>query len=217
MQAKAFIEEDGNFMECLADDVKGILSLYEASFLSLEGMPWSFHYTGECRNLKPMVYRWYKETGLPEKLRFARHRLAECFLWALGFTPEPHFGYARKILTKIAVLITIMDDIYDVYGTLDELEVFTQTIERDQDFNIISNLRKLWAELSRAYYLEATWYHSGYFPSTEEYLNTAWVSISGPVLLFHAYFCITNPINKGELQSLEKYPGLFIGHRWFFV
>ncbi|KAL2244876.1 UNVERIFIED_CONTAM: Trans-alpha-bergamotene synthase [Sesamum indicum] len=309
----SFMEEDGNFMECLADDVKGILSLYEASFLSLEGeiildlakefstrhlserleqitepsladqvrhaleLPlhwrvqkleakWFIHiyesrfnanlillelakldfnivqakYQDEIKQMS----RWYKETGLPEKLRFARHRLAECFLWALGFTPEPHFGYARKILTKIAVLITIMDDIYDVYGTLDELEVFTQTIERwdinaldqlpeymricflalfncanemaydvlrDQDFNIISNLRKLWAELSRAYYLEATWYHSGYFPSTEEYLNTAWVSISGPVLLFHAYFCITNPINKGELQSLELYPGII---RW---
>lgn len=56
--------------------------------------------------------------------------MAECFLWALGFVPDPHFGYSREILTKIAVLVTIMDDIYDVYGTLDELQVFTDTIQR---------------------------------------------------------------------------------------
>lgn len=56
--------------------------------------------------------------------------MPECFLWALGFIPEPHLGYARKILSKIGVLITIMDDIYDVYGTLDELEAFTETIQR---------------------------------------------------------------------------------------
>ncbi|KAK4491964.1 hypothetical protein RD792_002748 [Penstemon davidsonii] len=309
----SFLDDEGCFNEGLCDDVKGILSLYEASYLSMEGESImdlakvfsSHHLKEKLEGIKDRVLskqvrhalelplhwrvqkleakwfihiydtkfdanlillesakldfnmtqakyqdeikqmsRWYKETGLEEQLRFARHRLVECFLWAVGFTPEPHFRYSRKILTKIAVLITIMDDIYDVYGTLDELEVFTDTIERwdvngldslpeymkicflalfncanelaydilrDQGFNIISNLRKLWAELSRAYYLEARWYHSGYFPSMNEYLSTAWVSISGPVLLFHAYVSITNPINKKNLQSLEQYLGII---RW---
>ncbi|CAA2990551.1 (-)-alpha-terpineol synthase-like [Olea europaea subsp. europaea] len=121
--------------------------------------------------------RWYKETRLPEKLSFARHRLVVCFLWASGFTPEPQFGYSRRILTRIGVLITIIDDIYDLYGSLDELELFTDIVERgdvnaldqlpeymricflalfnstnemaydglkDQDFNIIPNIQKLW-------------------------------------------------------------------------
>ncbi|PIM97306.1 Exo-alpha-bergamotene synthase [Handroanthus impetiginosus] len=197
----SFMDEVRNFKTCLTGDVKGILCLYEASFLALEGetildlakdfaayqlrelirleriMDWSlaklvgralemplhwrvqklearwfinFYETRPDVNLILLefakldfnmvqaqyqdeikhVCRWYKETGLPEKLSFARHRLAECFLWALGLTPEPHLGYTRKILTKIAAFITIMDDIYDVYGTLDELKVFTETIER---------------------------------------------------------------------------------------
>ena len=76
------------------------------------------------------TFSWYKETGLPEKLGFARHRLAKCFLWAMGFVPEHHLGYSREIMIKVAVFITIIDDIYDVYGTLEELELFTDIIER---------------------------------------------------------------------------------------
>ncbi|GMN30025.1 hypothetical protein TIFTF001_047980 [Ficus carica] len=34
------------------------------------------------------------------------------------------------MLTRVGVLITLIDDIYDVYGTLDELEVFGNVLER---------------------------------------------------------------------------------------
>ncbi|KAL8460223.1 hypothetical protein ACS0TY_031943 [Phlomoides rotata] len=311
----SFLDDEGKFkvMEQGDDDVKGVVSLYEASFLSVEGetimdlakdfctrqlserveqitdpilggqvrhalevpLHWRvqkleakwFIHVYEARpdanhillrlakldfNMVQSMYqdeikrlsRWHEASGLVEKLSFVRHRLAECFLWAVGFVPEPHFGYSREFLTKLAVLITTMDDMYDVYGKLGELEVFTDTIQRwdinaldglpeymrffflaifnlanelgyrilrDQGFNIIPNLRKLWGELSRSMYVEATWYQSGYFPSLDEYLSTAWVSIAGPLSLIHAYFSITNPIHENELQSLEKYPGII---RW---
>ncbi|KAG6394024.1 hypothetical protein SASPL_144604 [Salvia splendens] len=312
----SLMDEESNFKASLCEDMRGLVSLYEASYLSVEGenvmdlakdfslnhlarrleqiseprlreqvrhalevpLHWRLQklearwfiqayentseanltlvelakldynmvqatYQQELKLLSSYDFSWYRETGLPEKLGFARHRLAECFLWALGFVPEPHLGYSREILSKIAVMITIIDDIYDVYGTLEELQLFTHTIEkwdinsldslpeymkicilalfnsvnefayhilRDQGFNVISNLRKLWAELCRAYYLEATWFHSGYVPTTDEYLNIAWISSSGPLLLFYAYFT-TNPINKKELKSLNQYPGII---RW---
>lgn len=69
--------------------------------------------------------------GLAPRLSFGRDRLMECFFWAAGMTPfEPQFSNIRKGLTKVCSLITLIDDIYDVYGTLDELELFTTAVER---------------------------------------------------------------------------------------
>nr|QBK56507.1 d-limonene synthase [Citrus japonica] len=73
---------------------------------------------------------WWKDTGLGEKLSFARNRLVASFLWSMGIAFEPQFAYCRRVLTISIALITVIDDIYDVYGTLDELELFTDAVER---------------------------------------------------------------------------------------
>jgi len=44
--------------------------------------------------------------------------------------PEPHLAMCHKELTKVGQLLTVLDDVYDIYGTLDELELFTHAIER---------------------------------------------------------------------------------------
>ncbi|XP_060971207.1 myrcene synthase, chloroplastic-like [Cannabis sativa] len=74
--------------------------------------------------------RWWSHTKLGEKLNFVRDRLMGCFLWNVGLRFEPDFSYFRRISARIYVLITIIDDIYDVYGTLEELELFTRVVER---------------------------------------------------------------------------------------
>lgn len=77
-----------------------------------------------------VICRWDTKSRLAEKLSFARDRLVECFLWTVGFTFQPNFRYCRVMSVKFAVLITIIDDIYDVYGTLDEVQLFTDAVER---------------------------------------------------------------------------------------
>lgn len=74
--------------------------------------------------------RWWKELRLSTKLSFARDRLVESYTWMVGIIPEPQFGYCRIELAKAIQLISVIDDIYDVYGTVHELELFTEAIER---------------------------------------------------------------------------------------
>jgi hypothetical protein len=74
--------------------------------------------------------RWWKMTGLGEQLDFVRDRPMVYFLWTVGVIFEPQFGNCRRMLTKVNSLITTVDDVYDVHGTLDELELFTDAIVR---------------------------------------------------------------------------------------
>ena len=69
-------------------------------------------------------------TGLGEKLDFVRDRPMVYFLWTVGVIFEPQFGNCRRMLTKLNSLITTIDDVYDVHGTLDELKLFTDAIVR---------------------------------------------------------------------------------------
>ncbi|KAG6511251.1 terpene synthase 10-like [Zingiber officinale] len=83
-------------------------------------------YKSELRELS----RWWSGLGLAEKLSFFRDRLPENYLWALGFTYEPESWRCRMIQTKVICFLTLIDDIYDVYGTLDELQLFTDAVDR---------------------------------------------------------------------------------------
>lgn len=76
---------------------------------------------------------------MAQKLPFARDRLVASFLWSLGTSGEPHHRYCREALTKLIVLIGVCDDVYDIYGTLDELQLFTDVVER-WDINAMQEL-----------------------------------------------------------------------------
>ncbi|KAM7530150.1 hypothetical protein LguiB_033560 [Lonicera macranthoides] len=195
-----FKDEFGNFKTCLRDDVKGLLYLYEASYLSTmgenildEAQNFTHEYLKESlknykidSNLAKLIIhslevpfhwrmprlearwfinvyemrqdmnttllelakldfnivqgihledlkhmsRWWKSTCLGDKLSFARDNLVENFYWSVGVIYEPQFQYSRRIITQLASLITIIDDIYDQYGTLQQLEIFTNAVER---------------------------------------------------------------------------------------
>ncbi|KAF2284340.1 hypothetical protein GH714_020875 [Hevea brasiliensis] len=184
--------------------------------------------------------RWWRNTGLGEKLDFARDRIMENYLWTIGVIFEPQFSNCRRMSTKVNALIATIDDICDVYGTLDELELFTNAVQRwdvnateqlpdymklcflclhnsneiafdvlrEQGVHIIPYLKKAWADICKSYLLEAKWYHSGYTPSLQEYIDNAWISISAPVILVHAYFLVKSPITNDALKCLEEYSNI---------
>nr|GEY39867.1 R-linalool synthase QH1, chloroplastic-like [Tanacetum cinerariifolium] len=168
--------------------------------------------------------RWWRNIRWDEILTFSRDRLVEHFMWSTGFGHLPEFSLGRRTLTKVNSMITAIDDVYDVYGTLDELEQFTDVISRweikmvedlpdymkicflgfyntineiayntltNTGFLVLPYLTKAWAGLCKAYLEEARWYYAGYTPTLQEYLDNAYESISGPVILMHVNFLTT--------------------------
>ncbi|XP_039000738.1 (R)-limonene synthase 1, chloroplastic-like [Hibiscus syriacus] len=221
-----------NVYERRSDSNPIVLELEKLDFNVLQAM--------HQEELKDMS-RWWKNTGLGEKLSFAMNTLVESFLWTMGIAFKPEFRSCRKTLTKAIALITVIDDIYDVYGTLEELQFFTDAVERqdikamiqlpdymkicflalyntvnemtydilkEQGHNVVSNLKKGWVDLLRSYMLEARWYHSAYTPTFEEYMENAWISITGTLIATQASLFVTNKINEKELEFLESYPEL---------
>lgn len=204
---EGFTDQNGHFKACLCKDVKGMLSLYEASYLASEGetllheamaflkmhlkdlegtldksleelvnhamelplhrrMPrlearWFIEAYKRREGADDVLLelaildfnmvqwtlqddlqdmsRWWKDMGLASKLHFARDRLMECFFWTVGMAFEPEFSNCRKGLTKVTSFITTIDDVYDVYGSVDELELFTDAVAR-WDINMVNNL-----------------------------------------------------------------------------
>ncbi|RDX75977.1 Tricyclene synthase EBOS, chloroplastic, partial [Mucuna pruriens] len=300
-----FKDDKGNLKASLSSDVKGMLSLYEASFLGYEGEHildeakafTTFHLRGALdegrssamlleqvnhalelplhRRIQRLEARWYIESyakrkdanrvlleaakldfnmvqstlqndlqemsrwwkgmGLAAKLSFSRDRLMECFFWTVGMVFEPQFSDLRKGLTKVTSLITTIDDVYDVYGTLDELELFTQAVEswdvkavkvlpdymkicflalyntvnefaydalKQQGQDILPYLTKAWSNMLKAFLQEARWCRDKHVPKFDDYLNNAWVSVSGVVILTHAYFLLNHTITKEALECL---------------
>ncbi|CAL5356703.1 unnamed protein product [Camellia sinensis] len=268
---KKFMDKMGNLRSCLCEDTKGLLYLYEASYLSIDGesllneardfttrnlkenlkkkdidqnlamlvrhsleLPvhwrvprlearWFIDVYERRQDMNPIllelakldfnmvqaihqqevkqISRWWRSTCLGKKLSFARDRLMECFLGTLGVNFEPQFGYFRRMSTKVYTLITIIDDIYDVYGSLEELELFTNAVER-WDISAMEQLPDymkicflaLFNSINEMAYdalkeqglhiilhlkKVAKWYYNGYTPTFEEYMKNAWISVSG--------------------------------------
>ncbi|KAI4374742.1 hypothetical protein MLD38_012702 [Melastoma candidum] len=76
------------------------------------------------------VVRWWKERDFVGHMPFMRDRIVECYLWILSVYFEPEFSFARVFLAKIVAMTSLMDDMFDAYGTLEEQELFTEALER---------------------------------------------------------------------------------------
>ncbi|XP_076941113.1 beta-caryophyllene synthase-like [Bidens hawaiensis] len=100
---------------------KSLLELAKLAFNLLQ----SLH-----REELSQLSRWWKHLDVPNNIPYARDRLVECFFWALGLYIEPKYSHARIFLAKVTSMATILDDTYDIYGTYEELKIFTEAIQR---------------------------------------------------------------------------------------
>nr|GEW05521.1 (E)-beta-ocimene synthase, chloroplastic-like [Tanacetum cinerariifolium] len=164
---KRFKDSKGDFIRFLKTDLKGLINLYEASYLDFEGemdlheakliaieylpdfkgQEYGAHeldanilmlelaaldfnmVQSELKTDLQELSKWWKNIGLASKLSFIMDRLMKCFFWTVGVVFEPQYYSCRGGISKVRVLITVIDDIYDVYGSLDELKIFTDVVK----------------------------------------------------------------------------------------
>ncbi|GMN58876.1 hypothetical protein TIFTF001_027973 [Ficus carica] len=100
----------------------------DSTFLDLANLDFNLVQSIHQEELKELS-RWWKQLGLGQKMSFSRDRLPENYLWATGMVHEPQLEYCRRMSTKIFAILTIIDDVFDVYGKLHELELFTDAFE----------------------------------------------------------------------------------------
>lgn len=51
-------------------------------------------------------------------------------MWAIGPHFEPQYSVSRILVAKFIEILTLIDDTYDGYATIDEVQHFTAAIER---------------------------------------------------------------------------------------
>ncbi|KAF5959149.1 hypothetical protein HYC85_000358 [Camellia sinensis] len=170
------------------------------------------------------ITRWWKELDFAKKMPFAIDRIVECYFWILGVYFEPQYLLARRMLTKVIALTSIIDDIYDVYGTLEELVLFTDAIESAIDqlpdymkpcyqtlldvYNMIDEEMTRKGRSYRVHYAKSTLEYTlkkpnGFtkatVPSIEDYMRVALLTCGYTMLT------TTSFVGKGEVMSKEAF------------
>ncbi|XP_039169735.1 (3S,6E)-nerolidol synthase 1 [Eucalyptus grandis] len=121
-----FKDKGKGFIMKLEGNVKGMMELYEASQMSIEGE--DILDKAEC-----FSSRWWKESGLGEVMKFARDQPLKWYLWSIAILTDASLSELRVELVKPVSLVYIIDDIFDVHGKVDELILFTGVIKRCDD------------------------------------------------------------------------------------
>ncbi|KAJ8763756.1 hypothetical protein K2173_003538 [Erythroxylum novogranatense] len=100
------------------------------------------------------ITKWWKNEASSTKFPYARDRIVECYFWVLGIYFEPKYALARKIMTKIVSMLSIVDDTYDAYGTNEELQLLTESIQRwdtEAADMLPESMRKVYLMIFRLY------------------------------------------------------------------
>nr|QNV48476.1 linalool synthase [Ficus carica] len=271
---KKFKDERGNFKISLTEDIDGLMGLYEASHLSIDGedvldeakllsgqllttsMTFLGHHrarvvantlenpchkslakftaaknlfgssttfhsdNGWIKMLQDLakvefdqvqslhrreilqISRWWREIGLAKELTFARDQPLKWYIWSMACLTDPSLSQHRVELTKPISFIYIIDDIFDVYGTLDELTLFTEAVKRWDSaaieklphcmkicFNALDNLTN---EISHKVYSKHGWdpLHS---------LRKTWATLCDAFLVEAKWFA------SGQVPKAEEY------------
>ncbi|KAL2475532.1 S-(+)-linalool synthase [Abeliophyllum distichum] len=262
-----FKSKDGTFEGKLKQDIRGLMELYEAAQLGIEGedildeaakfssqivgnrLKHPYHKSiarfsakkyirdlqdtnGWEKTLKELakmdyyvakishqheliqISKWWKDLGLAEELKQARNQPLKWYTWSMASLSDPSMSEQRLELTKSITFVYIIDDIFDLYGTPEELCVFTQAVKR-WDYAAIDMLPKSLKMCYKAL-LDTTneigskiFEKYGYNPINS--LKSTWASLCDAFLVEAKWFHIGHlPISNEYLENGKVSSGVHV-------
>ncbi|XP_024028062.1 (3S,6E)-nerolidol synthase 1 [Morus notabilis] len=148
------------------------------------------------------ISQWWRDMGMAKELPFARDQPLKWYIWSTGCLTDPSLSQQRVELTKPISFVYIIDDIFDVYGNLDELTLFTEAINR-WDITAVEKLPhcmkicfkaldNLTNEISHKVYQECGW-------NPSHSLRKAWATLCDAFLVEAKWFA------SGQVPKTEEY------------
>nr|GMC89883.1 (3S,6E)-nerolidol synthase 1-like [Ipomoea batatas] len=136
------------------------------------------------------VFKWWKGL-LSKELKLARKQPLKWYIWSMATVTDPCMSKQRIELTKPISLVYIVDDIFDVHGTIDELTLFTEAINRWEfpETDKLPNymrmcfkvIQETTHEISNVVYQEFGW-------NPIDYLKKEWASLCNAFLIEAKWF-----------------------------
>ncbi|KAL3537128.1 hypothetical protein ACH5RR_000494 [Cinchona calisaya] len=207
-----FKDTSGKFKESLATDIRDLLSLYQAAHgrthsdsILEEALDFTtVHLKSGALDNNPILakqaceiglqmlhkqelaelIRWENDLEFVSKLPYSWARVVESYFFALGMFFEPQYSVPRIILAKTTVLLTGIDDTYDVYGTLDEIKSYTDAMES---------------------YIESGWFVARELPTFPDYLSYGLITGLSYILIT-ATFAAMERATEDVFHWLSKNP-----------
>ncbi|KAL0917897.1 hypothetical protein M5K25_013001 [Dendrobium thyrsiflorum] len=209
-----FLDDNGDFQDCLCNNVKALLSLYEAAYL---GFP--------------------NEDILEKAKTFSRVHL-ESLICKMDPSLVLMVRNALE-LPLVMPLVVATDDIYDAFGTLEELELFTNIIEswdpkrvrmlpeymqqfllalyntfkeiedelapQNNSFRVHYLINEM-KRMARAFLQESKWASVCYVSKLEEHLRVTLITAGYSLITYASYLGIKEVISKDTYEWVASVP-----------
>jgi len=69
------------------------------------------------------------DLGLAQQIPVARDQVLKWYMWSMTALQGCSFSRYRVEITKIIALVYVVDDIFDLVGTPEELSLFTEAVK----------------------------------------------------------------------------------------
>ncbi|CAK7350843.1 unnamed protein product [Dovyalis caffra] len=224
-----FKNKEGRFKQKLSSDIVGLMSLYEASQLSIKGEDvldeaGDYSYRLLSSSMRNLDYNQARFVG--NSLDHPHHKSLASFM-AKNFFNDWHEknGWINMLqeLAKIDFMMVQSQHQHELVeiakwwkdlGLSKELKfardqpLKCDKIYKEHGWNPVDSLRKTWVSLCNAFLVEARWFASGKLPSAEEYLKNGIVSSGVHVVLVHIFFLLGQGISKEKVELIDHNPGI---------